>query len=111
MTKRRNVKPSSAHPADSNADWLSRMDSEVEAVARILKREVRPRIRTRSTAPRRPPLRKIVARFPERPCVVRELLECGHWHTAYEFESERTAKRRQCHDCLTGRSSGRMAEL
>lgn len=46
------------------------------------------------------PLRKIVARHPEpNGAVVREVLECGHWRTAYEYEWERTAKRRRCHEC------------
>ena len=51
------------------------------------------------------PLRLITQRFPEpKGFVVRERLECGHEYTAYDYyDRERQAKRRRCHDCMTGR--------
>ena len=97
---------------DSYDDWLQRMDAEVEIVARTIVRKplahAEPSVRTKWV---KAPLRKIIARYPEGDCMSRERLECGHWHTAYEWPGESTARRRRCHDCLAGRPSRGLAEL
>ena len=92
-----------AKMSNSDIDWLRRMDNEVEAVAHSM-RPKRPVKRSTGRWPKAP-LRKIVARYPEG-FVVREMLECGHWHTHYEFGSGNASKRRRCHGCQQGRPKG-----
>ena len=74
-------------------DWLVTLDAELEVLAAAMKRE-RPVLRRFQ-----PPLRRIVAKHQEGPCMIREELECGHSHMAFEFPWEATAKRRRCWEC------------